>query len=315
MSRARSRPATRTRPAPRSRRPPRRDRMVFLAAVVIAVPAMVWAVVRLADGDSSPALPTGDPGVAHVHGLGVNPADGTLFVATHFGTFRIAADKTVERIGETYQDTMGFTVAGADHFLGSGHPDVEGRRNGQPSRLGLIESTDAGRTWEAVSLSGEVDFHGLAFAHDQVYGWDSGSGRFMVSSDRRTWQTRSTQPLAGFAVDPDDPGHIVGAGPSGLLDSTDGGRTWRAASGPPLLALSWDAAAGLVGAEEDGTVHRSQDGGATWRAAGQLPGPPQALLATPDAIWAAAGDHDGATGIYRSSDDGQTWDLYYQDPA
>lgn len=29
--------------------------------------------------------------------------------------------------------------------------------------------------------------------------------------------------------------------------------------------------------------------------------------------WYAAAEEDGATGIYRSTDTGRTWDLYYRD--
>lgn len=308
------RPAARSRQA--QRRPVRswRDRPLYLLVGVVAVAAVGWAGFRLADRGGSSALPgPGDQGIAHVHGLGVNPADGTLTVATHFGTFRIGRDKTVERLGSSLQDTMGFTVAGPNHFLGSGHPDVEGARAGQPSRLGLIESTDAGATWKPVSLSGEVDFHGLAAAHGRVYGWDSGTGRFMVSMDRQTWETRSTLPLAAFAVDPADPDHIVGAGGHGLLVSTDGGRTWREGTGPVLATLSWDATGGLVGADRDGAVHHSADGGTSWQPAGALPGAPEALLATGAEWYAAAKDDEGTTGIYRSTDTGQNWDLYYRD--
>jgi photosystem II stability/assembly factor-like uncharacterized protein len=314
MSTTRTRSATRARP--NRRRPPvrRRDRLVFAAALLVALPVLIWAGFRIAGRDeTTPALPGGDPGVAHVHGLGINPADGSLYIATHYGTFRLDKDKKVERVGASFQDTMGFTVAGPDRFLGSGHPDLQAARKGQPPRLGLIESSDAGATWRSLSLSGEVDFHGLAFAHGRVYGWDSGSGRFMVSSDQRSWETRSTQLLAGFAIDPANPEHIVGAGQQGLLDSADGGRTWRPLPGPALVALSWDATAGFVGAGPDGAIHRSPDGGATWTAAGRLPGAPQALLVRTQAWYGAAHDEDGTTGIYRSTDAGKTWDLYYRD--
>jgi photosystem II stability/assembly factor-like uncharacterized protein len=80
-----------------------------------------------------------------------------------------------------------------------------------------------------------------------------------------------------------------------------------------VVALSWDAAADLVGAGPDGTIHRSADAGASWASAGRLPGDPQALLATAQAWYAAAHDEDGNTGIYRSADAGRTWDLYYRD--
>lgn len=101
--------------------------IALIVVAAIAVPVIVWAGARSAGRDDNPrpgAL-ADEPGVSHVHGLGINPADGSLIVATHYGSFRIpAGGDDAERIGESFQDTMGFTVAGADHFLGSGHPAV-----------------------------------------------------------------------------------------------------------------------------------------------------------------------------------------------
>jgi len=287
---------------------------MLLVVAAIAIPVIVWAGVRIAGrGDEPrPADLGAEPGVSHVHGLGLNPSDGSLIVATHYGSFRISADGgDAARIGDSYQDTMGFTVAGPDHFLGSGHPDAAGSRAGQPSRLGLIESTDAGETWTALSLSGEVDFHGLAFAHDQIYGWDASSGRFLVSDNRRDWETGATLDLFGFAVDPDDPDHIVGAGPDGLVESADRGSTWTRTGGPQLVALSWDAEAGLWGADSGGNIWFR--GSEAWEIAGPSPGVPQAFLASPEGLFIAVHDERSVTGIYRSTDNGRTWDLRYKD--
>ncbi len=304
-----TRTPNRTRPAP----PWWRNSQLGLAvAAVVVLAGIGWAVVSSAGSDDpGPGDLAADPGVSHVHGLGINPADEALIVATHYGSFRIPEEGDAERIGDSFQDTMGFTVAGPDRFLGSGHPDVEGMRQGLPGRLGLIESADAGVTWTNLSLSGEVDFHGLAYAHDQVYGWDSGTGRFMVSADRTEWETRSTINLSGFAVGPDDPDHVVGATPDGTVDSTDGGRTWTSAGGPQLVVVSWEADAGLWGADPGGNVWGRPDD--TWERAGRLAGAPQAFLASPDALYAAASDDAGVTSIYRSSDDGRTWKLRYRD--
>ncbi|MGH9003315.1 MAG: F510_1955 family glycosylhydrolase, partial [Acidimicrobiia bacterium] len=296
---------------------PARTRSRALLAVgalsVVALSALAaFAAAQFRDGDPGA---TGEAAIAHVHGLGVNPADNDLYVATHYGVFRVGADQTARRVGEGAQDTMGFTVAGPDRFLASGHPDVAGFRNGQPTRLGLIESTDAARTWRSRSLSGDVDFHALGFAHDRVYGWDSTSGQFMVSSDARTWETRSREALSAFAVDPDDAEHIVAAGAEGAIDSTDGGRTWTAQGGPVLRVVSWDGKAGLFGVAADGAVYHSTDGGDTWGRSGRLDGQAQALLARPDALYAATADEQGTTGIYRSTDQGQTWRLYYQEKS
>ena len=263
--------------------------------------------------DSTASVTPDEPGVEHVHGLGIDPAGGALVVATHFGAFRIAGPDEAKRIGTSYQDTMGFTVVGANNYLGSGHPDGQGMRDGQPGRLGLIESDDAGESWKSISLSGEVDFHGLAFAHCTVYGWDSSSGRFMVSADRKEWETRSTLNLAGFAVDPTDGGHIVGATPEGVVESEDGGRTWTQAQQPGLVVLSWNGKAGLWGADGSGAVWRQDKG--SWQKVGTVEGEPQALLVTDADLYAATADETGATQILRSTDEAKTWGVWYQDDA
>lgn len=303
---------SKTQPPPARGRRPRREQVLLLAVAAVTLPVIVWAGVRIADrGGKLASVSDEVPGLSHVHGLGINPADGSLIVATHFGAFRLAADAaTATRIGGSFQDTMGFTVAGPNHFLGSGHPDLAGSKAGQPSRLGLIESKDSGKTWKSLSLSGEADFHAMVFAHDRVYGWDSSTGRFMVSTDQRRWETRSTTAIFGFAVDPADAQHVVAAGPAGLTESTDGGRTWTPFDGPPLLTLSWNTQTGLWGAGPDGAVWRRTDG--AWIKAGDLGGEPQAFLATPDGLYAAAYAED-TTVVLRSDENGRTWHVRYRD--
>ncbi len=123
-------------------------------------------------GREQARLAGADPGVAHVHGLGVDPADGALYAATHFGLFRLPEQGQPTRVAGRMQDTMGFTVVGPSTFLGSGHPDSQ-KDPHLPPRLGLIRSTDAAETWQTVSLTGEVDFHALHAVHGRIYGWDA----------------------------------------------------------------------------------------------------------------------------------------------
>ena len=85
-----------------------------------------------------------------MHGLGVDPGDNTLYVASHNGVFLVNNDCERERVADRWQDTMGFAVVGPGHFLGSGHPDLN--EEDLPSSLGLIESTDGAETWDPVSL-------------------------------------------------------------------------------------------------------------------------------------------------------------------
>ena len=287
-------------------------RIVLVAVVAVAVVITGWALRQRGDDDDATVLPQDDPGISHVHGLGIDPADGTLYAATHYGLFRIPERGKATRVADRFQDTMGFTVTGPNRFLGSGHPDIQDEKlfqRGRDPHLGLIESTDAGVTWEPLSLLGEADFHALAAAHGRVYGYSATSGEFMVTMNGKDWERRSRIALASFAVDPDDGDGIIATTQDGLAASSDGGNTWQPQPGPRLTYLSWHRDGGLWGAARDGTVHRSLDGGSTWTQQGTLPGPAEALLVDGPVLYAAATEQ----GIFRSTDDGRTWQLRYRD--
>ena len=227
---------------------------------------------------STPAAAV-DLGVEHVHGLGTDPADGTLYAATHFGLFRLPERGEAERVADRFQDTMGFTVVGPATFLGSGHPDFQMDPD-LPTRLGLIRSEDAGESWEIISLGDRVDFHVLHAVHDTIYGWDASSGGVMVSADDgRTWETRSTLDLRDFVVDPAAPGTLLATTPQGVVRSGDDGRTWQPVPGAPAMAvLAWPSDGALYGVTAEGTVQSSADGGVTWTARGTVGGEPEALF-------------------------------------
>ena len=294
--------------------PHRRSRgaATWLIALGVAAIAVVAATI-VVNGNSSDDVQGEAESVAHVHGLGIDPSDGALHVATHNGLYRMPGDGPVERVSEGRHDYMGFTVAGADRFLASGHPAPGTAEAAELDRplFGLIESTDGGRTWEPISLSGEVDFHGLEAVHGNIYGFDSTNGRFLVSTDGgSTWDERSNIPIGDLAVDPADEDRIVASTADGLAESTDGGRSWQLLDGPPVVFLDWHAERGLWGLDGQGTVHRL-DGG-TWQAVEQLAGSPQALLVHDDGVVAAV--DDGSTVIHTSAD-GQDWTERYRDAA
>ena len=211
---------TRGQPAGQSAQPWRgragRALVVFAFAAITAV-GVVALVLKSQEPATNPSLADlvgdVDPGPIHVHGLGINPADGSLLIATHTGTYRVEPDEDkAELIGANRQDTMGFTVAGPDRFLGSGHPDPNAAREGGLSPLlGLIESRDAGRSWQSISLSGQADFHVLRFAGRRVYGYDATNDRLLLSTNLgRTWRRVSRPaPLIDLVVDPRDSAHAV----------------------------------------------------------------------------------------------------------
>lgn len=241
-----------------------------------------------------------------MHGLGVNPADGALFIATHTGLFRVAPGaQQARRVADRYQDTMGFTVTGPNRFLGSGHPDG---REELPPFLGLIRSGDAGRSWEPVSLLGERDFHVLEAAGPRIYGYGSDfvsrqAGMLVSPDGGRTWAERSPPgPLLALAIDPSDPSRVVASGETGTHFSDDGGKSWRSLSEDAGL-LAWTESDGLFIVRSDGSVARSPDGGRTWEPRGEMGGQPAAFDNAGDELYVAR--HDGT--IMRSEDGGRSW--------
>lgn len=270
---------------------------LLLVAILITAGAVAGC-----GGDDAVDRAASEAGPEHVHGLGVNSADGALYIATHTGLFRMERDSVdIARVGDSLQDTMGFAVVGADRFIGSGHPDL---RDDLPPLLGLIRSSDAGRSWEPVSLTGEADFHALSVAGDRVIGYDASGNRVMVSSDGgATWrESVPPAPIADVAAEPGAPERLVATSDAGLLISSDSGRTWRAAAGDAYL-LSWPARDTLFGLSAFGDVRLSRDGGRTWTDRGSLPGEPAAVTEDGDRLIVAL--HDG--GFASSDDGGRTW--------
>lgn len=218
-----------------------------------------------ADENSQAALPS-----EHVHAVAVNPADDQVYLATHDGLF--APESGPERIGPLV-DLMGFTVAGPDHFYASGHP---GPGTDLPQPVGLIESTDGGRTWTSVSRGGESDFHTLTASSSGVTGFD---GSVRTTTDGVTWETSASPPAAPFdiAASPDGAA-LLATTQDGLVRSDDGGTTWSEVDAAPLLLLvEWADATTAVGATPDGEIVVSTDAAQTWGQVGEVGTSPQAL--------------------------------------
>lgn len=254
------------------------------------------------DSGDSGASGKADSGtvVSHVHGLGINPADGKLYVATHEGVIAVDKDGTTRRVGEA-ADYMGFTVAKADTFLSSGHP-AEG--SGGHANRGLLESTDAGKTWKTRSLDGDVDFHALDYVDNTIYGYDSTNGMLRISKDGTTWDNRAKLAALDIAVNPENPDLVLATTQAGVAKSTDAGKTFAPGAEPVMAFLSWAESKALYGVDPGGTLSRSTDGGSTWTKVGTLPGgQPQALTAVgSQRVLAATQD-----GVYESRDGGKSF--------
>ncbi|MCO4255569.1 F510_1955 family glycosylhydrolase [Pseudarthrobacter cellobiosi] len=251
------------------------------------------------------ASPAGSTGSlmpdAHIHGLSVSSKTGQVLLATHEGLFDMTKQPAT-KIGAT-NDLMGFT-GGTDHgvLYASGHP---GEGSDLPNPLGLIRSTDAGKTWEQLSRQGESDFHALTATKSGIVGFD---GRLRTSPDGKTWNTVPTDFVPAVLAGSPTSDTILATTPQGIRRSTDGGKAWNTVdTGPVLQFAAFASPADAVGVEPDGTVHSSADAGATWTRKGKIQGAVQAVAAVKGqeanlSIWAAT-----AGGLVISTDGGVTF--------
>ncbi|MBC9003022.1 F510_1955 family glycosylhydrolase [Micromonospora aurantiaca (nom. illeg.)] len=280
----------------------RANRMTWVGAGIGLILLLVAVVIGVSwRGERSAPASSPQVSLSHIHGMAVNPADGLLYVATHHGVVRVSNTEATA-VGDSRQDTMGFTVVGPNHFIASGHP-APGESG--PGQLGLIESTDAGRTWRVVSLTGQADFHALRSVGGVTYGLDSGTSSLLASQDRLNWEARSRIEAHDLAVDPQRTDTMLASTQQGLQRSTDGGRTWRPSAGPIVLLLDWPARDRLNAIDVDGRILRSSDGGATWSpTAGSTPGAPAAFATHGEVLYVATLDGQ----VLRSNDAGATWE-------
>lgn len=248
--------------------------------------------------DPAPLAPP-DAETGHVHAVGVDPGEGSIYVAAHTGLFAAApGEARASRIGRERRDVMGFTVEGPGRLAGSGHPDV---RNGGPSSVGFIRSRDGGRTWQTVSLEGKADLHALEVAGRTVYGFDALNGLLRTSRDGgRTWSAREVPPVLDLAVDPGDRRRLVASTGGGLLRSVDGGRGLRPFSSIPPSHLVWRRD-GIIALGLDGVVRQVEESG-TARKLGRLSPAPAAAALHGESILAAMDD-----GSVLESRDGRQW--------
>lgn len=274
-----------------------------LVAMTIVVATALLSTACAADQESNPPArndrPADDSSVGHIHGLGIDPADDSLYVATHFGLFRVPETGKPTRVADRWQDTMAFTVVGPGHFLGSGHPDLA---EDLPSHLGLIESTDAGESWTPLALQGEADFHILEPAGDVLYAYDATTSRLLRTEDRERFEEVLSGDLISVAAakEPDRLFATTGKGQVISVDASTG--QTRELGGPVTAYLDTTVEGGLAGIGPDGVVRVSDDAGKTWQETGSIGGQPAAFTIIAQGWYAATSDE-----AFRSSDNGDTW--------
>lgn len=282
-----------------------RKRNWWIASVAAAFAVLLVAAVAVISLGGEESTDDASVAMAHIHGLGVEPSDDSLLIATHDGLLRSANGSTsAERVGEVADDLMGFSVVGERDYVSSGHPAPAA---GGPANLGLRRSTDGGISWEQVSLDGEADFHVLRGRGDSVVGMQGHEQGLFASANRgENWIQRSLpEPAADLAIDPDDPDRVVASTASGVYVSNDLGAGWKLATESPLGLLAWNDDGRLFLIDESGDVWWTKQPSRKFVRAGTLGEAPVAFTAADGSIFAAL----EAGTVKVSTDGGATWRL------
>ena len=248
-------------------------------------------------GDSAMQVVRADQAMEHIHNLMLT--DSGLLLGTHQGLWLQQSTGSPVLVGTSRFDVMGLALT-SNGLIASGHPGIGEE---QVNDLGIRGSGDQGKTWNNISLFGKVDFHRLVASGTTVMGVSAHDGALLRSDDSgKTWRTLPNPNLYDLAMDPIDPSMIVGTTESGPVRSVDGGKTFMAIPGSPLLALlSWDKTR-LVGVGSVGAVFESTDMGLTWRKLATVAGQPGALTVRGNEIALLTGST-----VYYSSDSGLTF--------
>ncbi|MFJ4228548.1 F510_1955 family glycosylhydrolase [Paenarthrobacter nicotinovorans] len=281
---------------------PRLIRTAALAAALALVPALAaCSQTTQANPSVSPAHAT-DKALpsSHVHGLTVSGETSQVLLATHDGLFDMTKNPAT-KIGDT-NDLMGFTAGADGAFYASGHP---GPGSALPDPLGLLKSTDGGKTWEQLSRQGQSDFHAMAATKSGIIAFD---GRLRSTIDGKTWNTVPAVFAPAVLAGHPDTDTVLATTEAGIQRSVDGGKTWDLVPGGPVIQFAAFAdPLEAIGAAPDGTTYYSSDAGATWTKKGRIDGQVQSIAAVNGQhgspwFWAATTD-----GIIVSTDAGATF--------
>lgn len=170
-----------------------------------------------------------------LHGLGFN-TDGTKLVAAVHDGLKEYSEGGWTAPDIEKNDYMGFSPI-KDGFYSSGHP---GESSNLKNPLGIVKSTDNGKTIDIVDLHGEVDFHALTVGYEteEMYVFNPNanskmkdSGFYYSADQAETWNQMKMGGVSGnpttLIAHPTKKGVVALGTDKGLYLSNDYGETFK----------------------------------------------------------------------------------------
>lgn len=245
----------------RTKRDARPDLRWRLLSVGTGVAALAGVIAFSAFGGTVASAPTaGLPHTSDYHSLLVNPASSAeLVLGTHQGLYVSSDGGRHWRFDDLAgNDAMNLVRPPGDTIWLAGHEVFKKSTDGgvrwrdvrpsglpsldihgfavdprDPAKLyaavagqGLYRSTDAGRSFTAVSRQVGGGVMALLVTRDgRILAGDMAQGLLESRNGGKTWRVVVRATILGLAVNPTDPRRIL-AGTAGIALSTDAGRTW-----------------------------------------------------------------------------------------
>ncbi len=183
----------------------------------------------------APAAAFAESTLPHVHGLAFTSDGHTLVVPAHTGLVLYREGRWTKAPGPAH-DFMGFSMA-KNAIYSSGHPAPN---TPLKNPLGLVKSTDGGKSWQQLGLSGESDFHLMAASYgtNAVYVFSTHPnsrmpqpGLYSTKDDGKSWASAAAAGLTGqlisLAVHPAEAATVGVGTVQGLHVSRDGGASFK----------------------------------------------------------------------------------------
>lgn len=261
--------------------------------------------------------------IEHIHGIGYPGNDEGLYVASHHGLKIFKNGEWLETTDGNH-DYMGFQAV-EDGFFASGHP-AEGSELKNP--LGLVKSTDKGKTLDKIAFYGESDFHFLSasFQDKVLYLINEEPNSELergvyVSKDRGgSWEPvelngLDANSLGMTAVHPENGGTLAMATREGVFVSDDFGTTMeRAGDYQMVTAAAYSKESLYIAPVENEEIKLVRLPIGQENAGEELP-IPKLNYDNPITYIAADPEQEGRIAfitilndLYESKDGGKTWD-------
>ncbi|MEB3103132.1 F510_1955 family glycosylhydrolase [Ferviditalea candida] len=207
--------------------------IISLAGALITGAFFIPELSNLKPAPQKPELVEADI-LKHVHGLGFSPDGKQLLIPSHYGLAVYENHQWKQGQGDRH-DYMGFAAVD-NGFYSSGHP-ADG--SGLKEPLGIVKSTDNGKSLKVMDLHGISDFHVLAAGYQShaiyVYNPQPNSrmdseGLYYTLDEAKTWNQSAMQGVSGtpftLAVHPSKASIVAAGNQNGAYLSNDHGQSF-----------------------------------------------------------------------------------------